>query len=198
MAWMQTNTGKKFDLTSPNPRLVDFEHDVAPALGKLARFVGQTDCDLGYSVAQHCVLGAETLHDLTGSNRLASLFLLHDAHEAYIGDISQPFVAFMNEQYPKYFFGGKLGDLKAALDAAIHTAAGVPPPDYDEMLTIKYHDVSMMNAERLALLPRMEWSLTSRQFRLLISATLVRVSLDLGSQPRRARNGWRHSRGSSS
>ena len=157
MAWMQTNTGKAFDLTRPDPRLVDFENDVAPALGKIARFVGHTDGRFGYSVAQHCVLGAETLYEETGSLRLAALFLLHDAHEAYIGDISQPFEALMNEMYHGYF-SAHIREAKERLDAAIYRAAGVHLPNDDEKVTIKGHDIAMMNAERHALMPRMRWA----------------------------------------
>ena len=148
--WMQTNTGKAFDLKDPDPRLVDFENDVASALSKLARYSGHTDGEYGYSVAQHCVLGAETLFEKTGSSRMASLFLLHDAHEAYIGDIATPTMRVLDD-LSDGGFSAALGRLKTRLDAAIHRAAGILPADECEMVAIKHHDIAMMNAERYAL-----------------------------------------------
>jgi len=150
MAWIQTLSGKAFDLTTPDARLVDFDNDVAPSLAKLARFLGHTEGDIGYSVAQHCVLGAETIYAKTGSTRLAALFLLHDAHEAYIGDIPTPTVVRLDEMTGGSF-SPYLKQLKGSLDWAILRAAGVSPPDEIEYAAIKQHDVAMMNAERVVL-----------------------------------------------
>jgi hypothetical protein len=150
MAWLQTISGKAFDLSNPDPRLVDFEADVAPALAKLARFTGHTLGDIGYSVAQHCVLGAESLLEATGSERLAALFLLHDAHEAYIGDIPTPVVQTLGEMFTDGI-GPEVALLKWRIDAAIFEAAGVPMPTDAEHALIKRHDTAMMNAERAVL-----------------------------------------------
>lgn len=151
MAWKQTRSGKAFDLSNPDPRLVDFENDVAPALSFIARYNGHTQGDFPYTVAQHCVLGAETLYDKTGSRRLASLFLLHDAHEAYIGDITTPVVQRIDETCDGAF--SKLLNLvKYQIDCAIYKAAGVDMSDEIEHAAIKHHDLAMMNAERLAIM----------------------------------------------
>jgi hypothetical protein len=149
MAWLQTISGKAFDLSNPDPAMVDFEADVAPALAKLARFTGHTLGDIGYSVAQHCVLGAESILAATGSERLAALFLLHDAHEAYIGDIPTPLVQTLCEDDRR--FKGRLDILKERLDSAIYDAADIAPPYAFEHNAIKRHDTAMMNAERASL-----------------------------------------------
>jgi hypothetical protein len=166
MTWIQTISGRKFSLTDPDPAAVDFNEDVAPALAKIARFCGHTRGL--YSVAQHCVVGADVLaHDmkfsLLLSRRLAALFLLHDAHEAYMGDLTTPVVAALDHircpYSPHGFFKQVVNDLKHRLDAAIHQAAGVDLPTADESRIIKTWDTRMMIAERNALMraPPEEW-----------------------------------------
>ncbi|QDP54860.1 MAG: hypothetical protein Unbinned3891contig1000_58 [Prokaryotic dsDNA virus sp.] len=82
-----THTGKQFDLQDPNPALVDIE-DIAWALSNLCRFVGHTPTF--YSVAEHSALVASVLLEKTRDPVWAMAGLLHDAHEAYMGDIPQP------------------------------------------------------------------------------------------------------------
>jgi len=78
-----TYTGKLFDLLNPVPEMVCIE-DIAHSLSLICRYTGHTK--EFYSVAQHCTLMAECTQ-LFG-NPLARL--LHDAAEAYIGDMSSP------------------------------------------------------------------------------------------------------------
>jgi len=81
--WIQTFTGKKFHILDPEPCEVDIK-DVAHALSNLCRFGGH--CRKFYSVAQHCVIGAEAFEN----NKVALHFLLHDAQEAYLCDLPRP------------------------------------------------------------------------------------------------------------
>jgi len=90
MTYIVTASGTQFDLLNPNPDDIRVE-DIASGLSKLCRFTGQ--CNDFYSVAQHCVLGAR---ELERPHRLA--FLLHDASEAYLADISKP----LKELLPDY------------------------------------------------------------------------------------------------
>lgn len=78
-----TYTGKAFDLLNPKPKMVCIE-DIAHSLAYQCRYTGHTR--EFYSVAQHCVLMA-TNSDLPGDSMAK---LLHDADEAYIGDIARP------------------------------------------------------------------------------------------------------------
>jgi len=151
MAWTQTTSGKAFSLTKPNADDVNFDKDVAPQLSRLARFVGATSGDCAYSVAQHSVLGAESLYVATGSARLAALFTLHDGHEYVIGDWTSPAVEALAER-----LGGivieAIEDLKHSIDEAIHKAAGIAMPTISEVQILRAHDLAMLAAERNALM----------------------------------------------
>jgi len=93
---IQTYTGKSFDLLNINPDLIDIE-DIAHALSMQCRFNGHIR--EFYSVAQHCVLVAQYLkHALFGRNVIMA-GLLHDAAEAYLGDVVSPLKRVMNGDY---------------------------------------------------------------------------------------------------
>ena len=82
MSIIQTHTGKFLDLFHPTPDMIDME-DIAHALAHLCRFTGHTK--RFYSVAEHCVRMVQW-----GLPGPAALRLMHDATEAYIGDVSTP------------------------------------------------------------------------------------------------------------
>lgn len=77
-----TYTGKCFDLLSPTPDMVCIE-DIAHSLANLCRYTGHVR--EFYSVAQHCVLAANADAPCNPLQRL-----LHDAAEAYTGDMASP------------------------------------------------------------------------------------------------------------
>lgn len=83
VTWIQTVSGVAFDLLNPRPEDVRLK-DIAWSLSRQCRFNGHTL--KFYSVAEHSVLVSATVpvgHELAG--------LLHDAAEAYIGDMVSPF-----------------------------------------------------------------------------------------------------------
>jgi hypothetical protein len=80
--WMQTYTGRQFWPMDPNPTDVD-PLDIAHALSLLCRYNGHVD--RFYSVAEHCVLMS---HAVPAEDALWAL--LHDATEAYVGDMIRP------------------------------------------------------------------------------------------------------------
>lgn len=82
--YRSTNSGLIFDFVNPTEDMIDIE-DIAHALSQLCRFTGH--CDRFYSVAEHSLIGALVLME-RGDDELAFEFLMHDAHEAYVGDLS--------------------------------------------------------------------------------------------------------------
>lgn len=84
-AYITTYTGERFRYANPGPFKIE---DIAHSLSMTARFRGHSKGF--YSVAQHSVHVAKLMeHDgFTPFECLCGL--LHDAHEAYIGDIPTP------------------------------------------------------------------------------------------------------------
>ncbi len=80
--WIATHSGKRVYLEDPQPQDYCIE-DIAHALSNTCRFTGHTPHH--YSVAQHSILVSRVVPD---GFKLAAL--LHDASEAYLGDISRP------------------------------------------------------------------------------------------------------------
>ncbi|SRR6266498_3771523 len=80
--WMQTYTGRVFYPLAPEPSAIN-PADSAHALSLICRYGGHVD--RLYSVAEHCVLMSEAV---TPENALWAL--LHDATEAYLGDMIRP------------------------------------------------------------------------------------------------------------
>jgi hypothetical protein len=86
--WMQTHTGQRFYPLDPRPDEIH-PADVARALSMTCRFGGHVR--RFYSVAEHCVLMARTaMLTHPGDRFLALHMLLHDATEAYVGDMVRP------------------------------------------------------------------------------------------------------------
>lgn len=140
MTWIQTAAGRAFDLLTPEPEAVDFD-EIALALAHINRFTGHAGA---YSVAQHCAHGCDYLLD-RGERAAALTFLLHDAHEAYLGDIASPVTAAFAALDP--YFKHALHGLRAAIDDAIHSAAGLMVTS-DVAARVKEIDVAMLRTER--------------------------------------------------
>lgn len=81
---MVTHTGKYIDPYNLKPEDIDII-DIAQGLSKLCRYAGQ--CEGFYSVAEHSVLVAQQVWKATHDFNLTRIALLHDAPEAYIGDL---------------------------------------------------------------------------------------------------------------
>lgn len=88
-SWMQTFTGRQFYPLAPRPEDVD-PVDIAHALSLICRYGGHTR--RFYSVAEHCVLMSRAV-----APEHALFALLHDATEAYVGDMVRPLKLHMLE-----------------------------------------------------------------------------------------------------
>lgn len=84
-----THSGNRFSFNTPDPASIQIE-DIAAALSKLCRFTGHVR--RFYSVAEHCV----HVSRIVPLDR-AFEGLMHDAREAYIGDMSSPLKACLPE-----------------------------------------------------------------------------------------------------
>lgn len=78
--WIETYTGRNFWPLAPRVKDLDIE-DIAHSLSNLCRYTGHTVSF--YSVAQHCVLASSY-------SKFPRWALMHDAAEAYLGDLSKP------------------------------------------------------------------------------------------------------------
>lgn len=85
--FVETRSGKRVSVQNPQPDQFDIK-DIAYALSNTCRFNGH--CAGFYSVAEHSVAVALRL---PRERRLAGL--LHDATEAYLGDIPSPIKQFL-------------------------------------------------------------------------------------------------------
>jgi 5'-deoxynucleotidase YfbR-like HD superfamily hydrolase len=75
-------SGKLFDFLDPHGSDFGID-DIAHGLAHVCRYAGQ--CRAFYSVAEHSMLVADTVSEF------AYEALLHDAAEAFIGDVTRPF-----------------------------------------------------------------------------------------------------------
>ncbi|WP_065259009.1 phosphohydrolase [Pseudomonas bananamidigenes] len=87
MTWILTHSGRRFNLVNPTAAMIS-PLDISHALSNLCRFNGHTRTH--YSVAQHSLTVSSLVPD-----QYKLVALLHDATEAYIGDMTRPLKALM-------------------------------------------------------------------------------------------------------
>lgn len=145
--YAQTRGGRLVDLLAPDFTHLDLAEDIARPLARIARFAGATMGERPWTVAQHSVVGAEALLEETGDATAALAFLVHDAHEVFLGDIPRPAACALDHyvmtglrltlgpiaaeaavrQAGGSFFAVALAGFAASLDRAVHRLAGLPP-----------------------------------------------------------------------
>ena len=135
MTWIQTHTGKRFDVKNPRPESVDIE-DIAHSLAMQVRFNGH--CSRSYSVAEHSVNIADWILEQTGDRKAAYAGLLHDASEAYLCDIPKPIKPLLTNY----------DELEEAVMSVIARALGF---EYPFPAIVKEADSRIMIDERSAL-----------------------------------------------
>jgi uncharacterized protein len=130
--------GHYVDLVHPDPDSIEIK-SIASALSKVCRFGGH--CPQFYSVAEHSIHATALAcsEGYTGDALLA--VFLHDAAEAYIGDMVKPLKVTM----PQY------GEAEQRIEAAIQAAFGV---DFTKWMdVIKRFDRAMLKAEKVTMWP---------------------------------------------
>ncbi len=124
--------------SNPSSLEVDIR-DIARALSRIPRFTGHSRDPVPYSVAQHSILVSEQTIDST----LALHALLHDAHEAYTGDVVRPF---------KMEIALRVGIdivslISDEIQEQIYKALGIPLPSKAMASEIKEIDMRMLRTE---------------------------------------------------
>ena len=110
------------DLSNPKESDINVAF-IAQVLSRIPRFNGLTGNYGAYSVAQHCVIGAKAIYCATEDWKLAFRFLLHDAHEAFLGDITRPVQKCFGSDFCR-----QLDSKKNKWDEVIYRKFGLTPP----------------------------------------------------------------------
>lgn len=137
--------GRHVDLLNPKVEDVDF-NVLAEHLGKENRFNGATR-GCCYSVAQHCVIGADAILKDGGTETEAAYFLLHDGAEAIWKDDPTPKKRAIAERLQDRCgvlaqdILDELDGIVDDMDGVIHQAAGLPwPPTQDQLRIVNLYD----------------------------------------------------------
>lgn len=120
--------GEVIDFINPTAEMI-FAQDIAQGLGNICRFGGQIE--KFYSVAQHSVLVS-----LLSPPHFKVAALLHDAPEAYLGDVITPLKHLISQQYLP---------LEKKMTQAIFDCFGVSIKLLD---AIKFYDMIAYQMER--------------------------------------------------
>lgn len=141
MVWIQTYTGRQFHVMEPRVEEVHHE-DIAHALSLLCRYNGHVD--RFYSVAEHCVILS---HVVPPEAQLWAL--LHDAGEAYVGDMSRPL-----KQHMQAFIGAEFRVLLRIVEHFKLTAWFLDQDNAPARAAVHEADARILLNERAALMPR--------------------------------------------
>lgn len=126
-ASIATASGAYFDFLSPETSVID-PADIGHALAQMCRYTGHTR-DF-YSIAQHCVLASYIVPEED-----AFAALMHDAHEAYVGDMSSP----LKQLCPDY------RAIEKRVEAAVAARFGLTTP---WPASVKQADLVMLMTEK--------------------------------------------------
>lgn len=128
---IKTVTNQTINLKNPDPKAIH-PYDIAASLSKICRFCGH--CDEFYSVAQHSILVSLMLPE-----RLRGHGILHDASEAYLGDVVKPLKVILGPVYKE------LEDtFKDAIAKRFHW---LPPLTKEDESEIKKCDILALQVE---------------------------------------------------
>lgn len=120
----------RVDLLNPTPEMFNI-NDIFGALAKICRFGGQLSHF--YSVAQHSVLVSRI-----APVHLKKAALLHDASEAYLGDVVKPLKNLLGKTYQ---------DIEAMFMAVIFEKFNI---DLELLEAVKQYDAEMCEREHMA------------------------------------------------
>jgi uncharacterized protein len=134
--YLQTVSGRWVNPFEPDPQQLD-AGDIARALANQCRFGGH--CRVFYSVAQHSVIVSELVEQRGGDTEDAFAALMHDASEAYLGDMPHP----LKHRSP---LGAAFKAAEEPLEQAIRDRFRIKP----DVPEIKRADRALLATERRA------------------------------------------------
>lgn len=148
--WLETHTGRRFYPLDPRPEDVELD-DIAWHLSRIHRFNGASDVPI--TVAEHSidVMRRYEEHWPATPRKELLAVLLHDAAEAYIGDIPRPVKRALDMAAPGVFMA-----VESAIVEAVYRKFEVPYPDSN---CLKQVDNEALAFERATYWPRStsEW-----------------------------------------
>ncbi len=154
MTWMLTITGAVVDLRLLQADTIDIL-DIAQGLSQINRFTGQAWRP--YSVAEHSLLVVELLERNAGISDPNVLLagLMHDAHEAYFGDMSSPL-----KQMLDVATSGALRREEQRVQSSVLRRFRLMTPYHSSSRDIHWADMTALSTERAALMPSTgpEWA----------------------------------------
>ena len=134
--YLQTVSGRWVNPFDPDPEQLD-SGDIARALANQCRFGGH--CRVFYSVAQHSVIVSELVEARGGDVEDVFAALMHDAGEAYLGDMPHP----LKHRSP---LGAAFKEAENHLEAALQQHFAIKPG----VAEIKRADRALLATERRA------------------------------------------------
>lgn len=141
--WITTASGLELDLLLPNPSSIDI-YGIAWALAQINRFTGHARRP--YSVAEHSLLVADIAeHELHLDVHGQLAALMHDAHEAYCGDLHTPGKRAVGQAWTLF---------ERHLQAPVQRKFALHGPSRVHAAAIKFADLTALACERRDLLPR--------------------------------------------
>jgi hypothetical protein len=153
MTWIETIGARKFDFLDSDPGAIDLS-DIGDALSNQNRFTGHTAH--GYSVAEHSLWVWKLVAIRSPGDYLRQLHaVLHDAAEAYVGDVSRPLKEAMR-QIALSGMSSPFDLIEESVQRVIYTRFGLPLPDARTRELIKLFDMQMLATEHHcpALMPK--------------------------------------------
>lgn len=147
MTWLLTQRGNVVDIEFLNHDRIELP-DIAHSLAHINRFTGHAV--RAYSVAEHSLLVCEILERDGGCRNAATLLaaLLHDAHEAIIGDVSTPMKRRLDQ-----LTGGAWSREEARVQRHVLHRFDIWPVFEGHYYAIKHADLVALATERRDLLP---------------------------------------------
>ena len=140
--WIQTFTKRQFFFDDPeNEKSQIVMPDIVTALARKTRFLGHAAFDL--KTAEHSVVVSYIVEALGGTKYAQLIGLMHDAHEAYTGDMTKPMKQFLKE-----FCGFDIGPLEKSVQERIYRALLIPSPNGNVAALVAQADLYALYTER--------------------------------------------------